>query len=77
MTDGQNREERYFRKGETFRTDVRNEIRLWYSNSGSLRARISGKEIEFGKPGEVGASQLTWVQDGQGGPHRLELIPMY
>lgn len=77
VTDNQSREERYFRRGETFRTDVRNEIRLWYSNGGSLRARVSGKEIEFGKPGEVGASLLTWVQAEPGGSYRLELIPMY
>ncbi|MDR1931817.1 MAG: helix-turn-helix domain-containing protein [Spirochaetales bacterium] len=77
MTDGQNREERYFRRGETFRTDVRREIRLWYSNSGSLRARIAGNEIEFGKPGEVGASVLRWVQSEAGRGYRLELIPMY
>ncbi len=77
VTDNQNREERYFRQGETFRTDVRSEIRLWYSNGGALRARISGKEIEFGKPGEVGAARLTWVQAGPGGIYRLEFVPMY
>jgi cytoskeletal protein RodZ len=76
-SDNQNREERYFRRGETFRTDVRNEIKLWYSNSGSFRVRISGKEIEFGKPGEVGASLIKWVQNETGGGFRLELIPMY
>ena len=77
MTDNQNREERYFRRGETFRTDVRGEIRLWYSNSGSLRARIAGKEIEFGKPGEVGASVIQWVRSETDGNFRLELVPMY
>lgn len=77
MADNQNREERYFRRGETFRTDVRGEIRLWYSNSGSIRARISGKEIEFGKPGEVGAALIKWVRNEAGGNYRLELIPMY
>ncbi|MDR3200582.1 MAG: helix-turn-helix domain-containing protein [Spirochaetales bacterium] len=84
MADGQTREERYFRRGETFRTDVRREIRLWYSNAGSLRARIAGNEIEFGKPGEVGASVLRWVQAAAapgarraGAGYRLELVPMY
>jgi cytoskeletal protein RodZ len=77
MTDNQTREERYFRRGETFRTDLRGEIRLWYSNSGSLRARISGNEIEFGKPGEVGASLIRWVQAEADRGYRLELIPMY
>jgi cytoskeletal protein RodZ len=77
MTDNQTREERYFRRGETFRTDLRREIRLWYSNSGSLRARISGNEIEFGKPGEVGASLIRWVQAETGRGYRLELVPMY
>jgi hypothetical protein len=77
MTDNQTREERYFRRGETFRADVRREIRLWYSNSGSLRARIAGNEIEFGKPGEVGASVMRWVQADTGRGYKLELIPMY
>ncbi|MDR1316477.1 MAG: helix-turn-helix domain-containing protein [Spirochaetales bacterium] len=77
MTDSQPREERYFRRGETFRTDVRSEIRLWYSNSGSLRARISGNEIEFGKPGEVGSALIRWTRVETGGGYRLEVIPMY
>ena len=77
MTESQEREERYFRKGETFKTDIRNEIRLWYSNSGSMRARISGKEIEFGKPGEVGASLIKWVRNDSSGNYRLELVPVY
>ncbi len=77
MTESQEREERYFRKGETFRTDVRNEIRLWYSNSGSMLARISGKEIEFGKPGEVGAALIKWVRNDRTGGYRLELVPVY
>ena len=77
MTDSQTREERYFRRGETFRTDLRREIRVWYSNAGSLRARISGNEIEFGKPGEVGAAVIRWTQAEAGRNYRLELIPMY
>jgi hypothetical protein len=77
MADNQPREERYFRRGETFRTDVNREIRLWYSNAGSLRARISGNEIEFGKPGEVGAVLIRWAAAETGRGYRLEVIPMY
>jgi cytoskeletal protein RodZ len=77
VTDNQTREERYFRRGESFRTDLRREIRLWYSNAGSLRARISGNEIEFGKPGEVGAAVIRWTQAETGRSYRLELVPMY
>jgi hypothetical protein len=77
VADNQPREERYFRRGETFRMDVRSEIRMWYSNSGSLRARISGNEIEFGKPGEVGAAVIRWVRAETGRGYRLEVIPMY
>lgn len=76
--DNQNREERYFRSGETFRIDVRREIRLWYSNGASLRARVAGTEINLGKPGEVGAVMLHWTQeDGGARTYRLELAPMY
>lgn len=75
--DEAEREERYFRRGETFRMDVSNEIRLWYSNSGSIRARIQGKEVEFGKPGEVSASVIKWVKNESGNSYRLELIPVY
>jgi cytoskeleton protein RodZ len=77
VLDNQARVERYFKKGETFKTDVRSEIRLWYSNAGAIGARIAGKEIELGRLGEVGSSLIKWVKDETGGPNRIELIPMY
>ena len=77
IQDNQAREERYFKKGETFKTDVRGEIRLWYSNAGAIGARVAGKEVELGRLGEVGSSLIKWVKDETGGPNRIEMIPMY
>lgn len=75
--DNGEREEKYFRKGETFQIDVQKEISLGFSNAGALRGRIQGREIEFGRPGQVGVGTLKWVENPQGGSFRLEFVPVY
>jgi hypothetical protein len=75
--DNGEREEKYFRKGETFKMDVQKEILLGFSNAGALRGRIQGKEIEFGRPGQVGVGILKWVENPAGGSYRLEFVPVY
>ncbi|MCX7787374.1 MAG: helix-turn-helix domain-containing protein [Spirochaetes bacterium] len=75
--DNSEREERYFRKGETFKIDIQKEIVLGFSNAGALRGRIQGKEIEFGRPGQVGVGILKWVENPGGGSFRLEFVPVY
>ncbi len=75
--DNGEREEKYFRKGETFKIDVQKEIVLGFSNAGALRGRIQGKEIEFGRPGQVGVGILKWMENPGGGSFRLEFVPVY
>ena len=53
VTDNQTREERYFHKGETFRLEASRQVMLWVSNAGSFKARISGRDVDMGRPGEV------------------------
>lgn len=75
--DNGEREEKYFRKGETFKMDIQKEIFLGFSNAGALRGRIQGKEIEFGRPGQVGVGILKWVENHGAGSYRLEFVPLY
>ncbi|MFQ3619678.1 MAG: hypothetical protein SNJ78_01920, partial [Spirochaetales bacterium] len=77
VLDGNEREEKYFRRGETFRVDVQREIYIGFSNAGSLRGRIRGKEFEFGRPGQVGIGILKWVDPPGGGQPRVEFVPVY
>lgn len=74
VLDGNEREEKYFRRGETFRVDVQREIYIGFSNAGSLRGRIRGKEFEFGRPGQVGIGILKWVDPPGGGQPRVEFV---
>ncbi len=71
------REERYFNKGETFRLDVAEEVMLWISNAGSFKARVAGKEVTFGGPGEVSTKLIRWERAEGDGRYQLKLIPVY
>ncbi len=75
--DNGERVEQYFNKGETLHIDVDREVRLWISNAGALSARLSGKDVVFGKPGEVAAALIAWKKDSQNGQFDLQLIPVY
>lgn len=75
--DNGEREEKYFRKGETFKIDIQKEIFMGFSNAGALRGRIKGKEIELGRPGQVGVGILKWIENPAGGSFRLEFVPVY
>jgi len=77
LSDKQNREERYFHKGETFRLEAQREVMLWVSNAGSFKARLGNKDIEIGRPGEVAAKLIKWVEDEQSGAYKLQIIPIY
>ncbi|RKX76597.1 MAG: helix-turn-helix domain-containing protein [Spirochaetes bacterium] len=77
LADGERQEQRYFHKGESFRLEASKEIRLWVSNAGALQARISGKDINLGRSGEVSTKIIRWVKDEQADFYNLLLIPMY
>ncbi len=77
LSDGTNRDERYFHKGETFRLDVSREVRLWISNAGSFKAKISGVDVDLGKPGEVSTKLIRWIPDETGDIYRLTIVQAY
>jgi cytoskeleton protein RodZ len=77
LIDGEQREERYFQKGETLELDVAREIRLWVSNAGNMIARIDGVELELGRPGEVATRLVSWNRQGTAGDHVLRMVAMY
>ena len=76
LIDGDDREERYFQKGETIELDVSSELRLWVSNAGNLIVRINGTELELGRPGEVSTRMVAWQSDPAGG-FVLRMVAMY
>lgn len=75
LTDNNVREERYFHKGETFRLEGVESLRLWISNAGACKARIAGTELEFGRSGEVATKLIRWQQNED--TWRLTLEPVY
>lgn len=76
LSDGSQREERYFRKDELFRMDVDREIRLWISNAASVSLRIAGQEVSLGGAGEVSTKLVRWER-ADSGEYELRLIPVY
>lgn len=77
VADGEQREEQYLQQGDTFRTTVREEFRLWLSNAGVSALRVAGEEVDLGDPGEVVTALVTWGTDEDSGRPRLELVPVY
>jgi len=74
LTDGENRDERFFHKGETFALDVKREARLWISNAGALRLSVAGKDVELGRPGEVVTRTIRWSESRDSGGYRLQVL---
>jgi hypothetical protein len=75
--DGNDQVERYFQAGDTFRTSFRVQVLLGMSNAGAIRARVAGRDLDLGDPGEVAVWRITWTENGDAGPYRLELVPVY
>jgi cytoskeletal protein RodZ len=75
--DGGKREQKFFHKGEAFMLEARNEVKFWISNAGSINAGIAGKDLVFGKPGEVAARSIKWEKDDGAGGYKLKLFPLY
>ncbi len=77
VADSGERNEQYFNKGETLRIDASSTVQLWISNAGALSARIAGKDVPFGKPGEVVSYLIKWDRNNESGNYDLKLIPVY
>ena len=76
LVDDSHRDERYFHKGETFRLNVNNTVRLWLSNAGSALIDINGQEYSAGKSGQVTAKLIKWDKASDGSSSILS-VPMY
>lgn len=76
LVDDSHRDERYFHKGETFRLNVNNSVRLWLSNAGSALIDINGQEYSAGKSGQVAAKLIKWDKDSDGSSAIMS-VPMY
>ena len=77
VIDGEQREERYFQKGETLELDISRELRLWISNAGNMIIRVDGIELDLGRPGEVSTRIVSWNLEAGSGQYLLSMVPMY
>lgn len=77
LKDGDEREERFFEKGDKLRIDPYRYLMIWASNGGAINAKVQGVRIPFGRPGEVIAKQIRWSSKTDEGKYNLELIPVY
>ncbi|MBU8913661.1 MAG: helix-turn-helix domain-containing protein [Spirochaetales bacterium] len=75
--DDEPRVEQYFQQGQTLRTSVRDQFRLWVSNAGVARMRVAGQDITLGSEGQVTAALITWADVPDSSSVRLELVPVY
>ena len=71
--------ETYFSKGEVFTANPHNGIRMWISNSNSVRFTINADaktyNIDIGKAGHVLVEDIKWIKDTDG-RYRLVVIEL-
>jgi cytoskeleton protein RodZ len=70
--DKRDRDERYYRKGDTITVNAQNSIRLWASNAQSVKLTVQasgGKsaDLDLGGAGEVSVKRIAWSQGDGGG----------
>ncbi len=76
LVDDKDRVERFFHKGESFVLDVKNYATLWISNAGVVKANIAGKDVTFGRPGQVVTRSIRWVKKDNGS-YELRIVTLY
>ena len=71
--------ETYYTRGETFTATPMNGIRLWISNSNTVKISIVADsktfDLEIGAPGEIVAEDIKWIKDSDG-RYRLVVIQL-
>jgi hypothetical protein len=77
LADSKDREERFFQKGESFSLDAKSQVTLWVSNAGAVKAKVSGKDLEIGRLGEVSVRKIAWRKDSTQGDYVLEVTPLF
>jgi cytoskeletal protein RodZ len=70
--DKRDRDERYYRKGETVTVNANNSVRVWASNAQSVKMTVQasgGKsaDLDLGGAGEVAVKRIAWAQGDSGG----------
>ena len=70
--DKRDRDERYYRKGETVTVNANNSLRLWASNAQAVKMTVQasgGKsaDLDLGGAGEVAVKRIAWTQGDSGG----------
>ncbi len=70
--DRKDRDERYYRKGETITVNANNSVKLWASNAQSAKLTVQasgGKsaDLDLGGAGEVAVKRIAWSQAETGG----------
>jgi cytoskeletal protein RodZ len=69
--DKRDRDERYYRKGETVTVNAQNSLKLWASNAQAVKLTIQasgGKsaDLDIGGAGEVAVKRIAWAQGDSG-----------
>ncbi len=76
--DDQDREDRFFQKGEQFSIDTaKRQVIIWLSNAGAALMRIQGRDFELGALGEVATRKIAWRKDSDAGGYVLEITPLF
>jgi cytoskeleton protein RodZ len=76
--DEEARDQRFFRRGEVLKIDnIKNELKLWISNAGIVKAKILGKELIMGRSGQVVTKLIHWMRNEESGKYQLEIVSMY
>jgi cytoskeleton protein RodZ len=70
--DKRDRDERYYRRGETVTVNANNSLRLWASNAQAVKMTVQasgGKsaDLDLGGAGEVAVKRIAWTQGDSGG----------
>jgi hypothetical protein len=70
--DKRDRDERYYRKGDTVTVNAQNSIRLWASNAQAVKLTVQasgGKsaDLDLGGSGEIAVKRIAWTQGDSGG----------
>ncbi|TVQ41109.1 MAG: helix-turn-helix domain-containing protein [Spirochaetaceae bacterium] len=75
LIDGNRRSEQFFQSGQSYSATAESNAQVWLSNAGATRLIVEGRELSLGRPGQVSAFLIGWV-DGPGNV-RLEMVPVY
>jgi hypothetical protein len=70
--DKRDRDERYYRKGDTVTVNAQNSLRLWASNAQAVKLTVQasgGKsaDLDIGGAGEIAVKRIAWTQGDSGG----------